>query len=69
MGYFVDEVDDANLQRKLINALNNRKPFANFKWLIDNSEHRQKWFDFRQKEHERYVWREIEFELEKFNNN
>ena len=35
------------LKNKLFNALNNRKPFANFKDIIDNSDHRQDWFDFK----------------------
>jgi len=33
---FAEGVDDEKLQNKLINALNRKKPFQNFKWHIDN---------------------------------
>jgi hypothetical protein len=56
MEHFIDEVDDNNLQNKLINALNRHKPFANFKYIVENSEYRQQWFDFRQEQWELYVW-------------
>ena len=56
MEYFVDEVKDINFQEKLINALNRNKPFANFKYLVENSDYRQQWFDFRQAKYEFYVW-------------
>ncbi|RIJ50418.1 hypothetical protein D1614_00300 [Maribellus luteus] len=56
MEYFIDEVRDTNFQEKLINALNRRKPFANFKYLVENSDYRQKWFDFKQARYELYVW-------------
>ncbi|TLX72319.1 hypothetical protein E9993_18590 [Labilibacter sediminis] len=56
MEYFVDEVKDINFQEKLINALNRNKPFANFKYLVENSDYRQQWFDFRQAQYEFYVW-------------
>ena len=56
MEYFVDEVKDINLQEKLINALNRKKPFANFKYLIEDSDYRQHWLDFRQAQYELYVW-------------
>ena len=49
MADFVDTVEDQILQNRLVNALNRRKPFRNFKWEIDNSgEYRQKWFDFKE---------------------
>lgn len=56
MECFVDEVKDINFQEKLINALNRNKPFANFKYLVENSDYRQQWFDFRQAKYEFYVW-------------
>lgn len=56
MEYFVAEVKDINFQEKLINALNKKKPFANFKYLIEDSDYRQHWFDFRQAQYELYVW-------------
>lgn len=56
MEYFVDEVKDINFQEKLTNVLNRKKPFANFKYLVENSDYRQQWFDFRQAKYEFYVW-------------
>ena len=44
--------------------MNNRKPFANFKNIIDNSgEFRQQWFDFKQKQLEKYVKVLLEIKL------
>ena len=63
MENFIDEVDDKNLKRKLINALERRHPFANFKNTIENSDYRKEWFAFKQKELEKYVWQNIEFEI------
>jgi hypothetical protein len=59
MEYFIDEVKDKNLQQKLISALSRKKPFANFKYLVENSDYRQQWFDFRQKQWAHYVWNAI----------
>jgi hypothetical protein len=64
MENFVDEISDASLQNKLVNALNNRKPFANFKHIVENSFYRQEWFDYRQKQWEYYVWKLISIDLE-----
>jgi hypothetical protein len=44
---FVQTVKDRRLQKRLIQAIENRKPFANFKRIIDDSSERQNWFDFR----------------------
>ena len=66
MEYFIDEVRNERMQDKLVKALNKRKPFANFKNLVENSDYRQQWFDFRQKQWEYYVWGIIKtgFDLE-----
>lgn len=56
MEHFIDKISDHNLQKRLICALNRRKPFANFKYIVETSEYRQQWFDFRQKQWELYVW-------------
>jgi len=38
----------SRLRDRLIDALENRRPFRNFKFVIDNSgEFRQHWFDFK----------------------
>ncbi len=56
MEYFTDSVDDPDLREELINALNRRKPFSNFKWIVDNSgDYRQQWFDFRDKKYIEWV--------------
>ncbi|MCD4792401.1 MAG: UPF0158 family protein [Bacteroidales bacterium] len=55
MEYFIDTVVDKILQNKLIDALNRRKPFAGFNSVVDNSDYRQKWFDFKQQQLEEHV--------------
>jgi hypothetical protein len=44
------------LRSELFKALNKRKPFREFKWVIDNSgDYRQKWFDFKNAELKQWV--------------
>lgn len=62
---FASKVPDNNFQQKLVNALNCKKPFANFKYLIDNSDYRQDWFDYRKVWLEQYVYELLENELNK----
>lgn len=64
MEYFIDEISDKNLQEKVIKALNKPKPFANFKRLVEYSDYRQQWFDFRMKQYEYYVWNDIQMHFE-----
>ena len=48
MAEFAENVDSRELRDSLINALNKKHPFQNFKWVIDNSgPYRQRWFDFK----------------------
>ena len=63
MEYFIDELDNEKMQERLINTLNRKKPFANFKYQVENSDYRQQWFDFRQKQWEYYVWDIIKTEM------
>ena len=63
MQKFTERMEDKKLQAKLIHALNNRKPFANFKYHIDNSEYRQEWFDFRKRCLEIHVKELLSMEL------
>ena len=65
MERFVDVVNDKILKNKLVNALNNRKPFANFKNIVESSNYRKEWFAFKQHQLEIMVWEELQFELEK----
>jgi hypothetical protein len=63
MERFVNRIDDKKLQKLLVNALEKRRPFANFKNVIDDSEYREQWFAFKQRQLEEYVWQNIEFEI------
>ena len=60
---FVSEVDDKKLQKQLVNALENRHPFANFKNIIEGSQYRKEWFAFKQSKLEEYVWRELSYHI------
>ena len=60
MERFVEQIDDQLFKAKLENALQRRKPFRNFKYLIDDSDFRQDWFDFKQNELEKRVEKELE---------
>lgn len=47
--------DDAGIKGRLWKAVSGRKPFRNFKNVIDGSGYRQEWFDFRQVQLEQLV--------------
>lgn len=64
MRRFTDSLEDKWFIDKLNNALNNKKPYANFKAIIDNSNHRQNWFDFKKKFMENHVKELLLMELE-----
>jgi hypothetical protein len=57
MADFTEQLEDNNkLKTKLTNALSNKKPFREFKFVIDESgAYRQKWFDFRESKLEEFV--------------
>ena len=55
MEHFTDQISDKQFKLELINSLQKKKPFQNFNHLIDNSDFRQKWFDFKKIELERIV--------------
>lgn len=63
MEYFADDLMDESLQEKLINALNHRKPFANFKDIVENSRFRQDWFDYKTRWLENHVKEMLLLEL------
>ncbi len=66
MADFVQRVDDVQLHEKLINALNYRKPFQNFKFIIDDAgEYRQEWFKYKEKRLMAWVKQQIEVNIEK----
>jgi len=64
MENFASGIDDKNLKNKLINALSNRKPFANFKMLVEQSKFREEWFAFKQQKLEELVLDELSWQLE-----
>src|SRR5690625_352482 len=59
MERFADQMEDQEFQAKLYNALNRRKPFRNFKNIVDSSDYRQTWFDFKIKALEEFVAEEL----------
>jgi hypothetical protein len=65
METFTNNLVDTRFQEKLANALNRRKPFANFKVIIDNSAYRQNWFDFKNQWMENHVKELLLFELQR----
>jgi hypothetical protein len=48
------------VKSRLWNALSRRKPFQNFKIIIDNSPYRQCWFDFKQSRLEQFVAEQLD---------
>lgn len=61
---FADQVRNKGLKNHLIEKLNNRRPFANFKRTIDNSDVRDEWFEFKQKGYEAWVRHELRHSFE-----
>jgi hypothetical protein len=56
MSEFTDQLTDNNLQSRLLNALRKKKPFREFKFVIDSSgDFRQLWFDFKNKWQQDFV--------------
>jgi len=63
MADFADRVEDNEIRKKLIYALNGPKPFRNFKWQIDNSgEVREQWFDYKKMRYIRWVKEQIDLD-------
>jgi len=66
---FADQVGNRGLQKRLIGTLNGRRPFANFKNAVDNSDEREDWFEFKQKGYEAWVRRELRHNFEMYDEN
>jgi hypothetical protein len=61
MADFVETVDNSRLREKLVEALERRKPFHNFKFTVDNSGvYRDRWFEFKAKKLEEWVIRQLQ---------
>ncbi len=52
--------DKENIKEKLWHDISGPKPFQRFKIRINNSQYRQSWFDFKQKQLEMYVREQLE---------
>jgi len=52
---FIEILSDHQMQAKLEIALEKRRPFAHFKAIVETSEYRQMWFDYRDERHISYV--------------
>lgn len=63
MEKFVNQLGESKIKIQLIDALSHRKPFANFKRVVDNSTIRQDWFDFKSKCLQNYVISIIQSEI------
>jgi hypothetical protein len=60
MESFINTVDNVPLRDRLEEVLRRPKPFANFKFDIDNSgPYRQKWFDFKKQQIIEWVQRQV----------
>jgi hypothetical protein len=57
MANFTEQLNDnEKIKNELINALNKKKPFREFKFVIDNSGiYRQHWFDFKNAQLKQWV--------------
>lgn len=51
--------DNDTTKIRLWNAISKRKPFQNFKFVIDNSKYRQRWFEFKQLQMEQFVLNQL----------
>jgi len=67
MEKFTAQLNNLKLRNQLIDVLKNRRPFANFKKIVESSFVRQDWFDFKAKYLQNYVKSIIEVELQKEN--
>jgi len=56
---FAEMLPDEKLKASLIQALNNQKPFRHFKELIDFSDYRQNWFDYKAERFREYVREQV----------
>ena len=61
--------DDESLRSRLFKALRNRKPFAGFGRIIDNSELRDDWFEFKKTWLDNLVAGQLLVELDKLKQN
>lgn len=56
---FADQLPDLELRKRAFRKLNQKRPFANFKYLIENSEFDEEWYAFKTKAMEDWVRKQI----------
>ena len=60
MKSFAENVCENPLKNKLLKALDKKKPFQEFKYVITfENENRQKWFEYKKMKQKNYVEREL----------
>ena len=61
---FIEILEDKSLQNRLANSIQRKKPFANFKFEINNADEsiRSKWFEFKKNKLVEWVKRQINIE-------
>lgn len=64
---FANQLETMTLKIELINALDRKRPFRNFKDIIDSSDSRQDWFDFQDAAYENYIKEEFEWQIKEGN--
>ena len=60
MENFAHSITDKTFKNKILDQLSGEKPFQKFKRLIDSSDFRQEWFDFKKNATIDFVKRQIE---------
>ena len=61
--------DDEKIRPRLIDALRNRKPFANFGRIVDNSHLREEWFRYKEQYLDNVVAEDLLMELDNLKEN
>ena len=56
---FADSLDDSHFKNRIFDQLSRRKPFQNFKNLIDFSPYRQDWFAFKKQAYIEFVKQQL----------
>ena len=59
MENFAYSLTDINFRDQILDRLEKRKPFRNFKFLVESSNYRQDWFDFRKQANIEFVKQQI----------
>lgn len=62
MENFAHSLTDTKFRSRILERLSGAKPFQSFKMLIDSSDYRQDWFDFKKQAYIDFVKRQIEME-------